>query len=77
MHQNRIKYSKRSLAHGSSFGPSQDGEEDFQDLSQVFVSFKILYFRKNIKDRLVVDCSSSFTHTQNISKYFKFNSFSF
>ena len=22
---------KRSLAHGSSFGPSQDGEEDFHE----------------------------------------------
>ena len=44
--QNRIKYSKRSLTHGSSFGLSQDREEDFQDLSQVFVSVKILFLDK-------------------------------
>ena len=60
---------KRSLAHGSRFEPSQDGEEDFQEkvfkTCVMFVSVKILYFRKNVKDRLVVDCSCSSTRTQN------------
>ena len=48
--QDRIKYSKRSLAHGSRFGPSQDGEEDFQEkifkTCVKFVSVKILFLDK-------------------------------
>ena len=47
-HQDRIKYSKRSLTHGSGFGPSQDGEEDFQKkifkkTCVMFVSVKIIF----------------------------------
>ena len=41
--QNRIKHSKESLTHGSSFRPSQDGGENFQDLSQVFVSLRFVF----------------------------------
>ena len=42
---------KRSLAHGSRFGPSQEGEEDFQEktfrrLVSGFVSVKILFLDK-------------------------------
>ena len=44
VHQDRIKYS-RGVAHGSRFGPSQDGEEDFQEkvfkTCVMFVSIKI------------------------------------
>ena len=71
VHQDRTMYSKGSLAHESSFGSSQEGEEDFQKkifkkTCVIFVNVKILYFNWNVNDRLVVDCSSSYTHTQNL-----------
>ena len=61
---------EESSSLGSSLDQLKMGKKIFKRrvsrrLEFIFVSLRFC-FRKNIKDRLVVDCSSSFTHTKFI-----------
>ena len=65
--QDRIKYSKRSLAFLDQVKIEKKifKRRFSRRLKSMFISLKHV-FRKNVNDRLVMDCSSSHTHT----KYF-------
>ena len=56
---------KRSRARWIVLGPSQEDEKASSEDLYLGLFLEDFIFSYNVKDRIVVDCSNTYTHTQS------------